>query len=321
MKAIYVTEHGGPDVLRFTDVDAPEPDEGQLLVDVLFAGVNYIDTYFRSGAYPQDVPYVPGSEGCGRVVADPAGEIAAGTLVAWCSAPGSCAEQVVVDRNRVVAVPEGVAPEVAATMLLQGITAHYLVESVYPVNDSTSLAVTAGAGGVGLLLTQMAAEKGATVYSVVSTDEKAELALQAGATATFRYGDDAAGRIKGANGGTGVDVVYDGVGRDTFAFALEVCRPRGLVCSFGSASGDVEAFDLQELKRSGSLYVTRPGIDAYTATDAEFRMRAQAVARAVEDGTLRVRITEPYPLSQAAQAHEDLQARRTTGSVVLEIGR
>lgn len=319
MKAIQVTEHGGPEVLHYTDVDAPQPSQEQLLIDVSFTGVNYIDTYFRSGTYPQEVPYIPGSEGAGRVAYDPKGEIAEGTLVAFNEAVGTYAEQTVVDRNRVVAVPEGVAPEVAASMLLQGMTAHYLTEGVWPVDAETSLVVTAGAGGVGLILTQMAAAKGARIFSVVSTEEKAALARGAGATEVFTYSDDLADRIKEANGGEGVDVVYDGVGKDTFDFALDVTRRRGKVCSFGSASGDVEPFEIQRLNRGGSLFLTRPKLGDYTATDDEFRLRAQAVARGVEDGTLSFRIHPPYALEDARKAHEDLQARKTTGSVVLRV--
>lgn len=322
MKAIIVAEHGGPEVLQFTDTPAPEASKEQLLIDVSFAGVNFIDTYYRSGAYPAHLPYIPGSEGCGRVAHDPQGLIAEGTLVAWHDAPGSYAEQVVVDRNRVVSVPEGVDERAAASMLLQGMTAHYLTESVHPVTADTSLVVTAGAGGVGLMLTQMAASKGARIYSLVSTEDKAALAREAGATKAFIYGGDAgelAQRIRDVNDGAGVDVVYDGVGRDTFDLALSVCRPRGLVCSFGSASGDVTGVDLQRLNRAGSLYVTRPKLNDYVASDDEFRLRAQAVARAVEDGTLRIGVSRVYPLADAAQAHADLQSRATTGSVVLSV--
>ncbi len=180
------------------------------------------------------------------------------------------------------------------------------------------MVVTAGAGGVGLILTQMAAAEEATVYSVVSTDEKEQLAYDAGATKVFRYGDDLAEQIKEANGG-GVDVVYDGVGKDTFEMCLDVTRPRGLVCSFGSASGDVEPFEIQQLNAHGALFLTRPSLKHYVATDDEFLMRAQAVARAVEDGTVQIRIHPPYELKNARQAHEDLQARKTTGSVVLKV--
>ena len=319
MKAILVTKHGGPDVLEYTEVADPVPAEGQLLVDVDCVGVNYIDTYFRSGTYPSEPPYIPGTEGCGRVVDDPRGEIAPGTLVAWHDAPGSYAEKVVVDRNRLVAVPEGVEPEVAASMLLQGMTAHYLLHGVRETTAGDTMAVTAGAGGVGLILTQMAAALEATVYSVVSSDEKEHLAYEAGATKVFRYGDSLADDIIAENGGAGVDVIYDGVGNDTFDFALNVTRPRGLVCSFGSASGDVEPFKIQELNKHGSLFLTRPSLTHYVADNDEFLMRAQAVARAVDDGTVKMRIHPPYKLENARQAHEDLQARKTTGSVVLKV--
>ncbi|WP_288863507.1 quinone oxidoreductase [uncultured Corynebacterium sp.] len=318
MKAIVVTSHGGPEVLEYKDVEAPVPSKGQLLIDVSYAGINFIDTYFRSGTYPSDPPYIPGTEGCGRVVEDPLGEIAPGTLVAWHDAPGSYAEQVAVDRNRLVAVPKGVEPAVAASMLLQGMTAHYLLHGVRETKPGDTMMVTAGAGGVGLILTQMAAAEEATVYSVVSTDEKEKLAYDAGATKVFRYGDDLAEQIKTENGG-GVDVVYDGVGNDTFQMCLDVTRSRGLVCSFGSASGDVEPFKIQELNAHGALFLTRPSLKHYVATDDEFLMRAQAVARAVEDGTVKIRIHPPYKLENAREAHADLQARKTAGSVVLEV--
>ena len=324
MKAILVTKHGGPEVLEYTEVADPVPGEGQLLVDVDYAGVNYIDTYFRSGTYASEPPYTPGTEGCGRVVDDPLGEIAPGTLVAWHDAPGSYAEKVAVDRNRLVAVPEGVQPEVAASMLLQGMTSHYLLHGVRDTRPGDTMVITAGAGGVGLILTQMAAALETTVYSIVSSDEKEDLAYKAGATKVFRYGDKGsalAEEIKEVNGGKGVNVVYDGVGRDTFQFALEVTGPRGLVCSFGSASGDVEPFKIQELNQHGALFLTRPSLKHYVATDEEFLMRAQAVVRAIEDGTVRMRVHPPYELKNARKAHEDLQARKTTGSVVLKIER
>lgn len=319
MKAILVSEHGGPEVLKYTDVEAPRLSQEQLLIDVSFAGVNFIDTYFRSGTYAQEVPYIPGKEGAGRVAHDPKGEIAPGTVVAWHDAPGSYAEQVVVGRNRVVAVPEGVDESVAASMLLQGMTSHYLLHGVRVTRPGDTMVVTAGAGGVGLILTQMAAALEATVYSVVSTDEKERLAYEAGAAKVFRYGPDLAEQIREANGGKGVDVVYDGVGNDTFEMCLEVTRPRGLVCSFGSASGDVEPFKIQKLNAHGALFLTRPSLQHYVATDDEFTMRAQAVARAVEDGTVKIRVHPPYALEDARTCHEDLQARMTTGSVVLRV--
>lgn len=239
--------------------------------------------------------------------------------MAWDSAPGSYAEYVCVDRGRLVAVPDTIDPHVAATMLLQGITAHYLLYGVRDTQQGDSLLITAGAGGVGLLLTQLAAAQGATVYSVVSTDEKEQLAFDAGATEVFRYSDDLAEMVRRRNGGRGVDVVYDGVGKDTFTESLEAVRPRGLVCLFGAASGPVDPIDPQVLNTHGSIFLTRPSIGAYTATDDEFRMRAQAVVRAVDDGALTLRVQEPYALADAAQAHKDLQGRRTTGSIVLKV--
>ena len=319
MKAIQITQNGGPEVLIPAEVADPKPTEGQLLVAVEYAGVNYIDTYYREGIYHSQLPFIPGSEGCGRVIEDPAGEIAPGTLVAWESAPGSYAEKVCVDRTRLVAVPQSIPHEVAASMLLQGITAHYLLHGVRETKAGDTILLTAGAGGVGLLLTQMAVAEGATVFSVVSTDKKEELAYAAGATEVFRYSEGLAETVRRRCGGRGVDVVYDGVGKDTFTESLEAVRPRGLVCLFGAASGPVEPFDPQLLNKHGSIFLTRPSIGAYTASEDEFRMRAQAVVRAVEDGTLNIRVHEPYALENARQAHEDLQARKTTGSVVLKV--
>lgn len=319
MKAIQITQTGGPEVLHLRDIDAPVPSEDEVLVDVQVAGVNYIDTYYREGVYHAALPFVPGLEGTGRVAYDPRGEIAEGTVVAWCDAFGSYAEQVCVPRDRLVAVPEGVSPDIAASMLLQGITAQYLTNGVYDLKEGDSCLITAGAGGVGLLVTQMAAAKGARVFSVVSSDEKEKLALEAGATEVFRYSDNLAEVVRRRNDGVGVDVVYDGVGKDTFLESLEAVRPRGTVCLFGAASGPVEPFDPQLLNTHGSIFLTRPSIGAWTAGEGEFRMRAQAVTQAVVDGTLKFRVSSSYPLAEAAQAHRDLHARKTTGSIVLQV--
>lgn len=321
MKAIYISETGGPDVLHYReDVEAPTAQNSDdILVEVQVAGVNYIDTYYREGIYHENLPFIPGQEGTGRVLKDPKGEIAEGTLVAWCSALGSYAEQVIVPRDRLVAVPEGVHPHVAASMLLQGITAHYLTDGVAELKEGDSCVITAGAGGVGLLATQMAAARGARVYTVVSSDEKEELSYAAGATEVFRYSDNLAEMIRRRNGGYGVDVVYDGVGKDTFQESLEVVRPRGIVCLFGAASGPVPPVDPQVLNTHGSIFLTRPSIGAYTAGEGEFRMRAQAVTQMLVDGKLDIRIGGVYPLADAAQAHRDLQERKTTGSLVLEV--
>ncbi|WP_257161191.1 quinone oxidoreductase family protein [Corynebacterium cystitidis] len=321
MKAIQITEHGGPEVLTYTDVVEPTPAADKVLVEVTVAGINYIDTYFRAGIYHTALPFIPGSEGCGRVIKDPQGEIAEGTVVAWCDAPGSYAERVVVPRNRLVAVPEGLDHEIAASMLLQGMTAHYLIHGVHDTKKGDSILLTAGAGGVGLIATQMARAAGAQVYSVVSTEEKEELAYAAGATEVFRYSENLAEIVRRRNGGNGVDVVLDGVGKDTFGESLEAVKPRGLVCLFGAASGPVDPIDPQILNSHGSIFLTRPSLGAYTATDDEFRMRAQAVVRGIDDGELTFRIGKSYSLADARLAHEELHSRKTTGSVVLRVAK
>ena len=319
MHAIQVTKTGGPEVLTYTDVDAPAPTDDQLLVNVTVAGVNYIDTYYREGIYNASVPFIPGFEGAGRVVHDPKGEIAEGTMVAWDHAFGSYAEQVCVPRERVVAVPDEIPSAVAGSMLLQGMTAHYLSQGVYQLGEGASCLITAGAGGVGLVLTQMAKSLGATVYSVVSTDEKEALAYEAGADHVFRYGSGLAEQVRRHNGGRGVDVVYDGVGKATFQESLEVVRPRGTVALFGAASGPVEPMDPQLLNKHGSIFLTRPSLGAWTAQEGEFQMRAQAVVQAVTEGDVSFRVSAEYPLADAARAHRDLQERKTTGSIVLRV--
>lgn len=319
MKAIYLTETGGPEVLNYTDAPRPTPADNEVLVEVIVAGVNYIDTYYREGIYFAEPPFVPGLEGVGRVVEDPAGEIAAGTKVAWCSAFGSYAEFVTVPRDRLVAVPQNIDDEVAASMLLQGITAHYLTHSTYELSAGDSCLITAGAGGVGLLATQFAKARGATVYSVVSSDEKERLAYEAGADEVFRYSENLAETVRRRGGGAGVDVVYDGVGQATFQESLEAVRPRGLLCLFGAASGAVDPVDPQVLNTHGSIYLTRPSIGAYTSDTDEFTMRAQAVVQAIVDETISIRVTGSYPLADAERAHRDLQERKTTGSIVLRV--
>lgn len=319
MYAIQVNQTGGPEVLKYVEIPAPTPTEDQVLVDVIVAGVNYIDTYYRAGIYNAATPFVLGLEGTGRVVHDPKGEIAEGTMVAWDHAFGSYAEQVCVSRDRIVAVPDDFPPEVAGSMLLQGMTAHYLANGVYQLGEGASCLITAGAGGVGLILTQMAKALGATVYTVVSTDEKEQLSYEAGADQVFRYGEGLAEQVRRFNGGRGVDVVYDGVGKDTFNESLEVVRPRGTVALFGAASGPVPPMDPQLLNKHGSIFLTRPSLGAWTAQEGEFQMRAQAVVQAVTDGAVTFNVTASYPLKDAAQAHRDLHARKTTGSIVLRV--
>ena len=319
MHAIQVTTTGGPDALTYTEVDNPTPTDEQVLIDVSVAGVNYIDTYYREGIYNASTPFIVGFEGSGRVVHDPKGEIAEGTMVAWDHAFGSYAEQVCVPRDRVVAVPDEIPSAVAGSMLLQGMTAHYLSHGVYQLGEGASCLITAGAGGVGLVLTQMAKSLGATVYSVVSTEEKKKLAYEAGADEVFLYSEGLAEQVRRFNGGRGVDVVYDGVGKDTFNESLEVVRPRGTVALFGAASGPVPPMDPQLLNKHGSIFLTRPSLGAWTAQEGEFHMRAQAVVQAVIDGDITFRVSAEYPLAEAAQAHRDLQDRKTTGSIVLRV--
>ncbi|WP_151640662.1 quinone oxidoreductase [Corynebacterium sp. 11A] len=319
MRAICVEEPGGVEKLQLREVSVPEPSDSEVLVSVDYAGVNYIDTYYREGIYHSSLPMTIGFEGTGRVAYDPQGEIAAGTLVAWCDGFGSYAEYATVPRDRLVAVPQGIEPEVAASMLLQGITAHYLTDGVYPLKQGDSCLITAGAGGVGLMATQFARLRGATVYTVTSSDEKAELSYEAGATEVFRYSENLAEQVRRFNGGHGVDVVYDGVGQATFHESLEVVKPRGVVCLFGAASGPVEPFDPQLLNTHGSIYLTRPSIGAWTSLEGEFTRRAQAVIQEIIDGNLNVRVGGVYDLADAAQAHRDLQSRATTGSIVLKI--
>lgn len=321
MKAIVVSKHGGPEVLVPSEVNAPTPSDSEVLVAVDVAGVNFIDVYFREGLYPHELPLTPGFEGTGRVLHDPRGEIAEGTLVAWCDAFGSYAEQVCVPRDRLVAVPEQVKPEVAASMLLQGITAHYLTDGVFPLQEGQICLLTAGAGGVGLLATQMAKARGARVISVVSTDDKEALAREAGADHVLRYGDDLADRVRALTDRRGVDVVYDGVGKDTFQHSLDAVRTRGTVCLFGAASGPVEPLDPQELNAHGSIFLTRPSIGAWTSEPGEFAYRGQAVVQMIVDGTLDVRVGAEFDLDDAAVAHRELEQRRTTGSVVLRVSK
>ena len=319
MFAITVPRHGGPEVLTYAEVDAPTSTDDQVLVAVDVAGVNYIDTYYREGTYHHATPFALGFEGTGRVLSDPRGEFEEGTRVAWDDALGSYAEQVCVKRNRLIRVPESVDADVAASMLLQGMTAHYLTHGVYELGPDSSCLITAGAGGVGLVATQMAKKLGAAVYTVVSSDEKEQLSYEAGADHVFRYGASLAEQVRRFNGNRGVDVVYDSVGKDTFQESLEVVRPRGTVCLFGAASGPVEPVDPQVLNKHGSLFLTRPSLGAWTAGPGEFAERAQAVVDGVADGWLNFRVGATYPLAEAAQAHRDLQARKTTGSIVLRV--
>jgi NADPH2:quinone reductase len=301
-------------------VDVAAPKAGELLVDVAAAGVNYIDTYQRQGVYKMELPFVPGQEGAGTVaeVGPEVDGFAVGDRVAWLGSLGSYAARKVLPASVAVKVPEGVSLETAAATMLQGVTAHYLVASTFEVKPGHDVLVHAAAGGVGLLLVQLAKARGARVFGTVSTEEKAKLAREAGADEVIRYDrDDFAKAIRDLTDGEGVDVVYDGVGKDTFDASLASLKVRGLLALFGAASGPVPPVDPQRLNSGGSLYLTRPTSVHYVRTREELDWRAKELFDAVLAGDRTVRIGGTYPLADAQRAHEDLQGRRTTGKLLL----
>jgi NADPH2:quinone reductase len=321
VRAIQISSAGGPDVLVPAELPDPEAGPGMLLVEVAAAGVNYIDTYQREGIYPMTLPYVPGLEGAGRVraVGEGATGFAVGDRVAWAESLGSYAELVAVAADTAVPVPDTLSDEVAAAALLQGMTAHCLVTDTRPVQAGEDVLVHAAAGGLGLLLTQLAAARGARVVATVSTPEKEELARGAGAAEVIRYTevDDLAAAVREHTGGAGVHVAYDSVGATTFDASLAALRRRGMLVLCGASSGPVPPVDPQRLNAAGSVYLTRPKMYDYIATREELTARAAAVYAAVANGALDVRIGNRYPLADARTAHEDLQARRTTGKLLL----
>ena len=321
MRAIQITRSGGPDVLTPTELPDPAPGPGELLVEVAAAGVNFIDTYQREGIYPMTLPFVPGMEGAGRVrtVGEGVTGGAGGDRGAWCAQLGSYAELVAVPAAKAVPVPDAVEDETAVGGLLQGMTAHFLVHDTFPVRDGDDVLVHAAAGGVGLLLTQLATARGARVIATVSTREKEELARGAGAAEVVNYTevDDLAAAVRELTGGTGVAVAYDSVGRTTFDASLAALRMRGMLVLYGASSGPVPPVDPQRLNQAGSLFLTRPKLFDHVITPEELTARAAAVYGAVADGTLDVRIGHRYPLAEARTAHEDLHGRRTTGKLVL----
>jgi NADPH:quinone reductase len=325
MKAIQAVRVGGPDVLELRDVDDPVAGPGQLLVEVAAAGVNFVDVYRRSGVYPSEFPVVPGSEGSGtvRAVGDGVEGVRPGDRVAWAEAPGSYAELALVPAEVALPVPDGVDDEAAAALPLQGMTAHYLTASCFPVQAGQDVLVHAAAGGTGALVTQLAVARGARVVATTSTAEKEALARKAGASEVIRYTEladltrDLPAAVREVTGGAGVHAVYDGVGRDTFEASLASLRPRGVLVLFGSSSGQVPPFDLQRLNGLGSLYVTRPTMAHYTADPEERRWRARELFDAVTAGDLHLRVGHRYPLAEARRAHADLEGRRTTGKLLL----
>jgi NADPH:quinone reductase len=322
MHAIEITETGGPEVLRQVETAQPTPGQGELLIKTEAIGVNFIDTYFREGKYPRQLPFVLGSEACGTVAAVGAGVdgFSVGERVVSAAANGGYAEFVTAPAFLTAAVPDGVTSEVAASVLLKGLTAHYLVKSVYPVQSGDAVLVHAGAGGVGLILTQWAHLLGARVITTVSTPEKERLSRQAGADEVFSYPDDAAEfgqRIRALTGGAGVAAVYDGVGATTFDASLASLAIRGTLALFGASSGPVPPVDPQRLNAAGSVFLTRPSLAHFMRTAQEFSCRAGELFEAVAGGAISIEVGGRYPLSEAARAHTDLQGRKTTGSLVL----
>jgi NADPH:quinone reductase len=320
MKAIQIHSTGGPEVLQLVDLPIPEPGPGQVLVRIEATGVNFVEIYFRKGVYKSALPFVPGSEAAGTVEELGPGvtEFKPGDAVASASMLGSYAEYALVPAAQLVKVPEGLSLEHAAAAMLQGMTAHYLSHSTWPLKASETALIHAGAGGVGLLLTQMAAHIGARVITTVSTQAKAELSREAGASDVILYTEqNFETEVKRITNGRGVDVVYDSVGKTTFDQSLNCLRPRGLLALFGASSGPVPPFDLIQLNSKGSLYVTRPTLWHYIATRAELEWRAGDVLGWAASGQLKLRTEHTYPLAEAAQAQIDLEARKTTGKILL----
>lgn len=319
-RQIWIERTGAPEVMQLIERDLEPPGPGMVQVAVRAAGLNFIDTYHRSGLYPIPLPSGLGSEGAGVVETVGEGvELAPGTRVAWCSAGlGSFAERVNLPAGRLVVLPEEVEEETAAALMLKGQTVEYLLRRTHALNAGETCLFHAAAGGVGLLFGQWASVLGAEVIGTVGSDEKAELARSHGYRHVINYRrEDVAARVREITGGEGVPVVYDGVGRDTFTASLDSLCPRGLLVSFGNASGPPPALELQELTRRGSLYVTRPTLATYTASAAELQASAAAVFEQLRRGGLRVDIRQRYPLEATVQAHRDLEGRRTTGSSVI----
>lgn len=321
MKAIAISEFGGPEVLALREIEVPTPGDGDLLIKVIASGVNFIDIYHRSGTYPVELPYVLGMEGAGEVVevGSAVSGFVVGDRVAWPFAPGSYAEFVAIAADRVIHIPEDIDTDVAAAVMLQGLTAHFLTHSTFILDAGHTCVIHAAAGGVGQLLTQIAHWRGARVIATVGSEKKAAIASTLGADEVIRYDqvDDLAAAIKQANNGVGVDVVYDGVGAATFDAGLAALKPRGMMVLFGAASGQVPALELQRLNAGGSLFVTRPSLFHHIATQAEMQWRADDVLSLVAAGQIQVAIHKTYELKDAAQAQMDLAARVTAGKLLL----
>jgi NADPH2:quinone reductase len=320
MKAIQVKQPGGPEAMELVELPVPQPKANEAVVKLAASGVNFIDVYNREGRYKVALPFVLGQEGAGVVTAAGADAkpVKVGDRVAWTSVLGSYAEYAAVPADRLVPIPAGVSDQQAAAAMLQGMTAHYLVHDTYPLKRGETVLVHAAAGGVGLLLVQMAHQIGARVIGTVSTEEKGKLARAAGADEIIFYTQvDFEGETKRLTGGKGVDVVYDSVGKTTFDKGLNILRPRGMMVLYGGSSGPVPPFDLIALSTKGSLFVTRPTLGAYIATREELMARSGAVFGMIQAGKLKLRIEYTYPLAEAQRAHRDLEARKTTGKLLL----
>ena len=320
MKAIRVHAPGGPEALRYEDVPQPTPSAGQVLVKVEAAGVNFIDVYQRTGHYKVELPFTLGQEAAGVVTAVGSGvtDVTVGARVAYAAVLGAYAEYATVPADRVVVLPDGVSSKQGAAAMLQGMTAHYLASTTYPLKPGDSCLVHAAAGGVGLLLCQIAKLRGARVIGTVSTREKAELARDAGADEVIRYTEqDFEAEVKRLTNGAGLQVIYDSVGKTTFEKGLNCLAHRGMMVLYGQSSGPVGPFDPQVLSQKGSLFLTRPTLVHYIATRAELVARAGELLGWIKQGTLKVRIDRELSLAQAAEAHRLLEGRKTTGKVLL----
>ncbi|HYG09927.1 MAG TPA: quinone oxidoreductase [Pyrinomonadaceae bacterium] len=320
MKAIRVESYGGADELVYKDIEKPEPQPNEALVKIEAIGVNFIDVYHRTGLYPLPLPFTPGTEAAGTVesVGSEVRDIAVGDRVAYAGVVGSYAEYAPVPAARLVKMPDGIDAQTGAAAMLQGMTAHYLSTSTYPLKSGDTALVHAAAGGVGLLLIQMAKRAGARVFGTVSTREKARLAREAGADEVILYTEqDFQQEVRRMTEGRGVQVVYDSVGKTTFMKSLDSLAPRGLLALFGQSSGNVPPFDASLLAQKGSLYLTRPSLAQYALTREELLWRAGDVLNWITTGELKLRVEKTFPLSEAAEAHRQLEGRATTGKILL----
>lgn len=320
MKAISVKQYGGPEVLEYVDLPIPQPKPNEAVVKIAAAGVNFIDVYNREGRYKVPLPFVLGQE-AGATITALGAEVKwleQGDRVAYCSVLGAYAEYAAVPADRLVKIPDGVNECQAAAAMLQGMTAHYLAHDTYPLRKGDTALVHAAAGGVGLLLVQMAHKIGARVIGTVSTEQKAKLAREAGADDVILYTQtDFEAETKRLTGGKGLDVVYDSVGKTTFDKGLNLLRPRGMMVLYGASSGPVAPIDPLVLTQKGSIFLTRPSLGHYIITSQELQARAGAVFKMIKDGDLKLRIEHTYPLAGAQQAHRDLEGRKTTGKLLL----